>query len=143
SIVFVLLLFNQSTSTFIGTLRLLTNDEPLAGSKLFSAPVLLPFVFLFYVTFCAIGPWFTFSRLSRLLGVIGTHFVVHVLDKSALYRRGKAEPVPTLRRALVAAFWDDLADAELLEEPILSWCLARPVLLLAALLMVGLTTGLG
>ncbi len=139
SIVFVLLLFNQSTSTFIGTLRLLTYDDPFVGSstELFSAPVLLPFVFLFYVTFCAIGPWFTFSRLSRLLSVIGAHFVV---PKS---KQSEAEPVPTLRRALVDAFWDDLADAELLEEPILSWCLARPVLLLAALLMVGLTTGLG
>jgi hypothetical protein len=48
-----------------------------------------------------------------------------------------------LRRALVDAFWDDPTDVELLEEPLLSWHLARPGLLLAALLMAVLTTTLG
>jgi signal transduction histidine kinase len=56
----------------------------------------------------------------------------------AVARKGSS-----LRQALVDAFWDDPADVELLEEPILSWLLARPGLLLAALLMVALTITLG
>jgi two-component sensor histidine kinase/energy-converting hydrogenase Eha subunit A len=48
-----------------------------------------------------------------------------------------------LRYALIDAFWDDPRDKESLEEPHLSWHLARPGLLLAALLMVLLTTTLG
>src|SRR6266496_4398985 len=50
---------------------------------------------------------------------------------------------PTFHQALIDAFWDDPTDVELLEEPYLSWHLARPGLLLAALLMAALTTTLG
>ena len=50
---------------------------------------------------------------------------------------------PSLLQALLDAFWDDPTDVELLEEPYLSWHLARPGLLLAALLMAALTTTLG
>ncbi|MFL5696890.1 MAG: ATP-binding protein, partial [Ktedonobacteraceae bacterium] len=50
---------------------------------------------------------------------------------------------PTLHRVLSDAFWDDPTNVELLEEPVLSWHLARPVLFLAAILMVALTTTLG
>jgi two-component sensor histidine kinase len=90
----------------------------------------LPILFLCYVTFCAIGPWFTPDRVRRLL-----RFLWQVLID-----RKKA---PSLRQKLVDTFWDDKESVVTLEEPVLSWHLARPGLLFAALLMVALTTSLG
>lgn len=145
-IVLLLLMLNQSKFTFVGTLRLIAYNDTLNDlvTRQFSPLVLVPVLFLCYVTFCAIGPWFTFGRISRLL---------HVLWDAALSlpaRLGNANTLagnrrdtPSLRQALVNAFWDDPADVELLEEPYLSWHLARPGLLLAALLMAALTTTLG
>ncbi len=129
-IVLLLLILNQSTFTFVDTIRLLAyGDVPgIRTVKLISPLVLLPILFLCYVTFCAIGPWFTPARVGRLL---------HVLRHARSRHYGK------LRQSLADAFWDDHAQVELLEEPVLSWQLARPGLLLAALLMVGLTTCLG
>jgi len=130
--VLVLLILNQSTFTFAGTLRLLAygyaRGDTSAG--LFSPFVLLPLLFLFYVAFCAIGPWFTPGRVGRLLRVLWAAGTTRKKNIS-------------LRQRLVDAFWDDQADAELLEEPQLSWHLARPGLLLAALLMVGLIIIIG
>ncbi len=128
--VFVLLLFNASTFTFLGTVRLLAYGEVPEPERmaLFSPLVLLPILFLCYVTLCAIGPWFTPTRVGRLLRVLW-------------YARVKSEQ--KLRQRLADAFWDDHVQVDLLEEPVLSWHLARPGLLVAALLMVGLTTCLG
>ncbi|MDQ2717183.1 MAG: ATP-binding protein [Chloroflexota bacterium] len=135
--VLLLLILNQATFTFAGTLRLLAYGDLLThpGLASFSPAVLLPTLFLAYVTFCAIGPWFTPKRTTRLLGVLWQGLV-----RTVRRRRAKA---PTLLQSLVDAFWDDPTDVELLEEPVLSWHLARPRLLLAALLMVALTTVLG
>ncbi len=145
-VVLLLLVLNQSKFTFVGTLRLIAYNDTLNDlvSGQFSPLLLVPVLFLCYVTFCAIGPWFTFGRFSRLL---------HVLWNAALSlpaRLGRANvsagnrrDTPSLRQALVNAFWDDPTDVELLEEPYLSWHLARPGLLLAALLMAALTTTLG
>ncbi|HZS79311.1 MAG TPA: ATP-binding protein [Ktedonobacteraceae bacterium] len=132
-LIFLLLLFNQSTFSYARTLQLLTDSDALndVSSSFLSSPVLLSLLFLCYVTFCAIAPWFTLGRMARLLRVLW-HFL-----------RGKGLKTSSLRSALVDAFWDDPGDKELLEEPHLSWYLARPWLLLAALLMVGLTTTLG
>ena len=139
-ILLLLLIFDQSTATFVGTLRLLVYGDPLntTHAGLLFSLVLLPVLFLAYVTFCAIGPWFTPSRVSRLLKVLW-HACVGRLEVT---KQGGSR-LRALRFALEEAFWDDPADVELLEEPILSWHLARPGLLLAALLMAGLTTSLG
>src|SRR5205823_4521047 len=68
-LILVLLILHQSTFTFVGTLRLLSYsdlfDDTNAG--LFSSTVILPVLFLFYVTFCAIGPWFTPMRMIRVM----------------------------------------------------------------------------
>jgi signal transduction histidine kinase len=136
--VLLLLIFNRNTFTYIDALRLLSYSDPLDDiSRGFLSPLLLiPILFLIYVTFCAIGPWFTSGRLSRLSKILW-----HALLPG---RRGQARArAASLRRQLMDAFWDDPTDVELLEEPLLSWHLARPGLLLAALLMVGLTTTLG
>jgi two-component sensor histidine kinase len=125
--VFLLLIANQSTFTFSGTLRLLAYSS-IAGniqSGLLSPVVWLPILFLCYVTFCAIAPWLTLGRISRLW--------------STLFRVRGFFP---LVQALADAFWDDPTDVEQLDEPALSWHLARPGLFLAALFMVGLTTTL-
>jgi signal transduction histidine kinase len=136
--VLLLLIFNRDTFTYIGALRLLSYSDPFEdiSQGLLSPLVLIPILFLVYVTFCAIGPWFTTGRLSRLLKILW----------SALLpggRRAQGGRKASLRHELMDAFWDDPTDVELLEEPLLSWHLARPGLLLAALLMVGLTTTLG
>ncbi len=125
--IFVLLLFNSSTFTFLGTIRLFGYGEALEPENM-STLVLLPIFFLCYVTFCAIGPWFTPARVSRLLRVLW-----HIREKNAT----------PLRQRLGDAFWDDPVQVDMLEEPALSWHLSRPGLLVAALLMVGLTTCLG
>src|SRR5260221_3709552 len=129
----ILLVLNQSTFTYVGTLRLIAFSDALndLGASVFSSVVLLPVLFLCYFTFCAIGPWFTLGRVTRLLRALW-----YALTKRQVGMSG-------LRRALVDAFWDDPTDVELLEEPLLSWHLARPGLLLAALLMAVLTTTLG
>src|SRR5713226_6360614 len=131
--ILILLVLNQSTFTYFGTLRLIAFSDALndLGASVFSSVVLLPVLFLCYFTFCAIGPWFTLGRVTRLLRALW-----YALTKRQVGMSG-------LRRALVDAFWDDPTDVELLEEPLLSWHLARPGLLLAALLMAVLTTTLG
>jgi signal transduction histidine kinase len=128
--VLILLILNQSTFTFLGTIRLLAyGDVPEPNDiSILSPLVLLPILFLCYVTFCAIGPWFTPARVGRLL-----HALLHVSVKHG----------SLLRQRLADVFWDDPMQVDLLEEPVLSWHLARPGLLVAALLMVGLTTCLG
>ena len=130
--VLALLIANQATFTFRDTLLLLGYSAVHRDLHIgfFSPLILLPILFLCYVTFCAIGPWFTPGRIARLLGT---------LWKFATRRQRQA----SLRRSLVEAFWNDPVDVDQLEEPILSWHLARPVLLLAALLMVFLTVSLG
>jgi signal transduction histidine kinase len=137
-VVLLLLVFNRDTFSYIGVLRLLSYSDAFSdiGEGLFSPMLMIPILFLLYVTFCAIGPWFTTGRISRLLKIIW-----HTLrGKGRLdQRKGKI----ALHREMMDAFWDDPTDVELLEEPLLSWHLARPGLLLAALLMVGLTTTLG
>src|SRR5205085_519098 len=70
-IVMLLLIMHSSTFTFVGTLSLLVYADPLSKSTgLFSPLILIPTLFLCYVTFCAIGPWFTFRRVVRLLCVL-------------------------------------------------------------------------
>lgn len=129
--VLILLMVNEATYTFSGTIRLLAYNDVLDASEVspLSPLVLLPVLFLCYVTFCAIGPWFTPRRVGRL---------VRALWRLCTGRQRAA----VVRQRLADAFWDDQA-SELLEEPILSWHLARPGLLVAALLMVALTTSLG
>ena len=128
--VFVLLILNQSTFTFLSTIRLLAYGEVPGPENIGTMwpLVLLPILFLCYVTFCAIGPWFTPARVGRLLRVL---------------RHARVKSENSLRQRLADAFWDDPVQVDLLEEPVLSWHLARPGLLVAALLMVGLTTCLG
>ena len=134
----VMLIINRDTFTYVGTLRLLAYGDLLddTSAGLFSPPVLLPVLFLFYVTFCAIGPWFTLGRINRLWRAFwGT------LRK----RKSATEdtPPPTMRSELANAFWDDPTEVESLEDPVFSWHLARPILFFAAVLMVILTTTLG
>src|SRR5436305_4198997 len=132
--VLILLIMNNATSTFKGTLRLLAYSyipHSATHVSLLSPLVFLPVLFLCYVTFCAIGPWFTPTRVGRLLLVLW-----HVL-------MGRIRDMTPLRKRLADAFWDDQIQVELLEEPVFSWYLARPGLLLAALLMVALMVGLG
>ncbi|WP_297156037.1 ATP-binding protein [Thermogemmatispora sp.] len=135
----LLLLLNRRTFTFVETLQLLaySTPPPSAGHAWISSLFLLPLLFLVYVAFCAIGPWFTSSRIQQVVVAGG-----RTLGMS-LRARSRGGTRPALRRALLEAFWDDPTEVELLEEPQLSWHLARPALLLAALLMVALTIGLG
>jgi len=145
-IVLLLLIINQSTFTYEGTLRLIAYNDALndLSTGRFSPMVLIPVLFLCYVTFCAIGPWFTFGRMSRLLRVlwVAALSLPERLRKSHTSADNQPE-APSFQQALLDAFWDDPTDVELLEEPYLSWHLARPGLLLAALLMAALTTTLG
>ncbi|MBV9229426.1 MAG: hypothetical protein JOZ18_08940 [Chloroflexi bacterium] len=130
--VLALLIVNRSTFTFVGTLHLLTYGSMLAHTSIsvFSPLILVPVLFLCYVTFCAIGPWFTPARVGRILRVLW-------------YAATRSKQITSLRHSLVDAFWNDQESVEELEEPILSWHLARPGLLLAALLMFGLIISLG
>src|SRR5215471_11658736 len=142
----LLLVLNRSIFTFAGTLNLIAYSNTLnnLGTTQFSSLVLLLALFLCYVTFCAIGPWFTLGRISRLLRVLwhaALGLPARLRNDNSL--PGERQKTPSLWEALVEAFWDDPADVELLEEPLLSWHLARPRLLLAALLVAGLTTTLG
>jgi signal transduction histidine kinase len=145
-IVLLLLILNRSMFTFVGTLRFIAYNDALndLGTGQFSPLVLIPVLFLCYVTFCAIGPWFTFGRISRLLHVLWDAILnIPARLGNGNTLAGNQHITPALRQALVNAFWDDPTDIELLEEPYLSWHLARPGLLLAALLMAALTTTLG
>lgn len=139
-IILLLLILYRSTFTFLGTLHLLAYNDLLLDthSGVFSPVVFLPVLFLFYVTFCAIGPWLTLGRLGRLVCVLW-----HALAAQFLAPKKRQQDAPTLRSSLVGAFWDDPTEVELLEEPVLSWHLARPRLFFAAMLMVALTTALG
>ncbi|GHO86192.1 sensor histidine kinase [Dictyobacter formicarum] len=130
--VLLILIVNRATFTFKGTLLLLAygSDISSGSPRGPSLPLLVLPIFLAYVTFCVIGPWFTPARVGRLLNALWRFGIMRVRTRS-------------LRRSLVDAFWDDQIDVENLEEPVLSWHLARPVLLLAALLMVCLTLSLG
>ena len=145
-IILVLLITNQSTLTYEGTLRLIAYNNTLndLDAGRFSPMVLVPVLFLCYVTFCAIGPWFTVGRISRLLHVIWA-YAVSIPERLRMLRSPADNHTkgPSMHQALLDAFWDDPTDVELLEEPYLSWHLARPGLLLAALLMAALTTTLG
>ncbi len=129
--VLISLIFNRSTFTFAGTIRLLAFGDVVdrANVNLFS-PLVLPMLFLCYLAFCAIGPWFTPGRMGQLLKVLW------------LALSGRMEK-RSLRERLVDAFWDGRRNLDLAGEPELSWHLARPILLLAALLMVGLVVCLG
>jgi two-component sensor histidine kinase len=131
--ILLLLILNRSTFTFSGTIRLLSssdmdNDHNIAETLQL---VLLPVLFLCYLTFCAIGPWFTPGKIARLLRVLWQTWT------------GRNRNNAPFRQRISDAFWDDATAVEALEEPVLSWHLARPGLLVAALLMVALTTSLG
>ena len=131
--ILLLLALNREMFTFEDTLSLLAYSDTILAAHavtLLSPLVVLPVLFLCYVTFCAIGPWLTLSRLARLLRVLWDACLI-------------PHPVSPLHRRLADAFWDDPVEVELLEEPVLSWHLARPGLLVAALLMVTLTISLG
>jgi signal transduction histidine kinase len=135
-LILLLLIVYRATFTFVGTLRMLAYGDLFEdrGDGPFSLSVWLPILFLFYVTFCAIGPWFTPGRIVRVVRAIWGYIATP---------RPIERPAPSLRRTLADAFWDDPTEVELLEEPVLSWHLARPGLFLSAMLMVGLTTSLG
>src|SRR5437763_2233321 len=130
-IILSLLIINRSTFTYEGTLRLIAyngNLNDLSAGR-FSSMILIPVLFLCYVTFCAIGPWFTFGRMSRLLHVIWV-YALSVPERLKSHSSADNHPeAPSLLQALLDAFWDDPTDVELLEEPYLSWHLARPGLL--------------
>lgn len=158
-LVLLLLLLNQQTFTYVGALRLLSDNDGFdeVRNGIFSPLLLIPILFLCYVTFCAIGPWFTSGRIARLVRVLWRALALRLHIKQAREgglgkgvrheeRNGRTSVSSAqtgLRHALMDAFWEDPTDKGMLEEPLLSWHLARPGLLLAALLMVGLTTTLG
>jgi two-component sensor histidine kinase len=145
-IVLLLLIINHSTFTYEETLKLIAYNDALndLGTGRYSPMVLILVLFLCYVTFCAIGPWFTLGRITRLLRVIWI-YALRVPERLKKSRSSVDNHLASssLHKALLDAFWDDPTDVELLEEPYLSWHLARPGLLLAALLMAALTTTLG
>ncbi len=130
--VLISLAFNRSTYTFRDTILLLGHGY--VQENMHPDPVrsllLVSVLFLFYVAFCAIGPWLTPGRIGRLLHVLWLACTGHKRD------------IP-LSRSLMDAFWNDQASIDQLEEPALSWYQARPGLLVAALLMVCLTVSLG
>ncbi|MEO7020792.1 MAG: hypothetical protein ABI234_11630, partial [Ktedonobacteraceae bacterium] len=137
-VILLLLIFNRDTFTYIGALQLLSYSDAFSdiNHDLLSPLLLIPLLFLVYVTFCAIGPWFTVGRVSRLGKLLWRALLPGDKTRATV-------PAALRRRAMMETFWDDPIAVELLEEPQLSWHLARPRLLLAALLMVGLTTTLG
>lgn len=137
AIVLTLLIVYRSSFTFLSTVRLLAYNDLVEDTPpgIFSPPVLIPILFLVYVTFCAIGPWFTLGRLNRLARAFWSSLTG---GRERIVNR-----TTTLRHAIANTFWDDPTEVELLEEPALSWHLARPGLFLAAILMVVLTTILG
>lgn len=131
--VLLILLTHQSIFTFPKTLLLLAYSNEAANTihvSLYSPTMWLPVLFLLYVTFCAIGPWFTPARVARFFVALWHYGILRAHTMS-------------VRRTLVDAFWQDQMKAEQLDEPMLSWHQARPILLLAALLMVCLMGSLG
>src|SRR5207244_13326350 len=102
-----------------------------------------------YVTCCAIWAWFTRGRVKRVVsplgGFIGRRVKQYMQgpEKAAGSEIGGDKNIPGLGQVLSAAFWDDPTDVELLQEPVLSWHLARPGLFLVAFLVDVLTTILG
>ncbi|HLZ55955.1 MAG TPA: ATP-binding protein [Ktedonosporobacter sp.] len=138
--VLLLLVLNQSTLTFYETMRLLAYSDALdeKHASVLTPLILIATLFICYVMFCAIGPWFTPDRVGRLLRVLW-----HALLPSFGGRGKRGNKPSSLRHKLAAAFWNDQAKVEQLEEPNLSWHMARPGLLLAALLMVVLIMGFG
>ena len=130
--VLVLLIIYRSLFTFEGTLRLLAYNDVGSDETLhwFSPLMVLPILFLCYVAFCAIGPWFTPERVGRVLRFL---WLIVIERKSP----------SSLRQKLVDTFWDDQEGVVLLEEPVFSWHLARPGLFLSALVMLVLTAILG
>ncbi|HLZ81157.1 MAG TPA: hypothetical protein VKP04_05960, partial [Ktedonobacteraceae bacterium] len=142
----LMLILYQATFTFVGTIRLLAYSDLYNDTNggLFSPTVLLPLLFLLYVTFCAIGPWFTLGRTHRVIRAFRSYLKQRREQRvHAPVNEMNVENTLNLRKMLSGAFWDDPTDVEQLQEPILSWHLARPGLFLAAILMVGLTTILG
>lgn len=133
-VLFLLVLYRDKF-TYVDALRMLSyRDDPEDISHGLLTPLLLILIlFLVYVTFCAIGPWFSAVRISRL---------GKVLWRSLTKRKAKTRRLSLYQR-LTDAFWEDPIDVETQEEPVLSWQMARPGLLLAGVLMVGLTTTLG
>src|SRR6202035_4541957 len=69
-LILLLLIFNRNTFTYIGALRLLSYSDGVEDRGLLSPMLLIPILYLGYVTFCALGPWFTTARLSRLLTIL-------------------------------------------------------------------------
>src|SRR5260370_13482030 len=112
-IVLILLMINQSTFTYEGTLRLIAYNYALRdlGTGRFSPMILIPVLFLCYVTFCAIGPWFSLGIMRRLLYVMWVYAlrVPEQLRKSHSTAASYTE-APTFNRALLDAFWDDPTD---------------------------------
>jgi two-component sensor histidine kinase len=146
--ILILLIVYRSIFTFTGTMRLLAFGDLIQDSRtgLSLAPV-LPLLFLFYVAFCAVGPWITIGRVFRLLNTFW-----HEIRRRSFGPRfstsneagcGDKHRFAGLRQVLTNAFWDDPTEVQLLEEPHLSWHLARPGLFMAAILMAVLTTILG
>ncbi|MGB8344483.1 MAG: ATP-binding protein [Ktedonobacteraceae bacterium] len=140
--IIAMLIVFRATFTFTGTLQLLAYGD-LSGNValgVLSGPVLLPVLFLFYVALCAIGPWFTPGRVGRFARALWR-------EMSGKLRRGQngeqgksnQNTQPPLYQVLSQAFWDDVSDTQMLREPQISWQLARPVLFLAANVMVLLT----
>ncbi len=140
-----LLIVNRATFTFRGTLLLLGYSNVLGNVNggVFSPIIWLPVLFLVYVTFCAIGPWFTPGRIGRLLRVLWQAITGQGVRHPSEVTSTVQEQDRSIRHRLVDAFWNDHINIDELEEPRLSWHLARPGLLLAAMLMLGLTLSLG
>src|SRR5216110_1117357 len=146
-----LLIVNRTMFTFRDTLLLVGYGVGNANVSFFSPILWVPMLFLLYVTFCAIGPWFTPRRMGRILRVLWSAMTGQTRAAGLARGEGQAQgAAPTgywrgrsLYHRLVDAFWTDQVNIEEFKEPELSWHLARPVLLLAALLMVGLTLSLG
>src|SRR5205823_15021287 len=105
-LILLMLIVYQATFTFADTLRLLAYgdlfEDRSAGP--FLPSVLLPILFLFYVTFCAIGPLFTLGRIARVICATWDYI---------MWPRHMARPVPSLWRTLSDAFWVDSTDVEL------------------------------
>lgn len=140
SFIMIMLIIYRDIFTFTGTLRLLAYGDMAAETNagFFSVPVLLPILFLFYVAVCAIGPWFTPGKIGRFMAALWRE-LNNRRQHGATQWRNEAAP---LGQVLSQAFWDDAPGTRMLAEPQLTWQLARPVLFLAANVMVLLTVAL-
>jgi two-component sensor histidine kinase len=188
--ILIMLIVYRSIFTFTGTMRLLAYGDLVQDTKTgMSLAPAVPLLFLFYVAFCAVGPWITFGRVFRLIRTffqeirlpsrVAARFIAPdgagwgKPPKRQREGRAMASTAPTLspgglpanivgrgdachrpgkptiagkhhlRHALSNAFWDDPTEIQSLEEPHLSWHMARPGLFVAAILMAVLTTILG